>query len=83
MLLRRFKQLPRLEVHDLLLLLAAAETGSFRKAGTRLGIGQPGVTRRLQKLEDETGVSLFERRQSGAVFTSAGSCFIARAHPSS
>lgn len=75
----RTKMLSRLEVQDLLVLLAVAETGSFRKASVRLGIGQPAVTRRIQKLEDATGVSLFERRRSGAVLTSAGSHFIARA----
>ena len=75
----RLKQVKDLAVNDLLILLAIGETGSFRKAGVRLGMGQSAVTRRLQKLEDATGVSLFERRRSGAVLTRAGSYFIARA----
>jgi DNA-binding transcriptional LysR family regulator len=61
-----------------MVLLAVAETGSFRRAAIRLRIGQPAVTRRIQKLEDATGVSLFERRRSGAALTSAGTHFIAR-----
>ena len=78
MLSSRSKQLSRLEVQDLIVLLAVAETGSFRRAAIRLRIGQPAVTRRIQKLEDATGVSLFERRRSGAALTSAGTHFIAR-----
>ena len=46
--------------------LAVAETGSFRKAGSLLGIDQSAVTRRVQKLEDILGVSLFERSVAGA-----------------
>ena len=42
----------KLNVQDLNVLLAVAETGSFRKASTRLYIGQSAVTRRIQKLED-------------------------------
>ena len=79
MLSSRSKQLSRLEVQDLMVLLAVAETGSFRRAAVRLQTGQPTVTRRIQKLDDATGVSLLERRRSGPVLTSAGTCFIARA----
>jgi|AntRauTorcE11898_2_1112593.scaffolds.fasta_scaffold00348_20 molybdate transport repressor ModE-like protein len=70
--------LKRLEVQDFEVLLAVAETGSFRKASAVLGIGQSAVTRRVQKLEDVLGVSLFERRRSGARLTGAGASFTAR-----
>ena len=59
--------------------LAVAETGSFRKASTRLGVGQPAVSRRVQGLEDLLGVSLFERRPCGARLTSAGAYFASQA----
>lgn len=75
----RAERVSDLEVQDLLVLLTVAETGSFRRAALRLGIGQPAVSRRIRKLEDGTGVSLFERRRSGAVLTSAGAYFSARA----
>lgn len=52
--------------------LAVAESGSFRKAGHVLGIDQSAVTRRVQKLEDALGVSVFERGPTGARLTAAG-----------
>ncbi|WP_227268104.1 LysR family transcriptional regulator [Roseobacter weihaiensis] len=65
-------------LQDFHVLLAVAETGSFRKAGQTIGIGQSAVTRRVRKLEDSLGVSLFERRPSGAKVTNAGSRFVSR-----
>lgn len=71
--------LEHLEIQDLKVLLTVAETGSFRKSGLRLGLGQSAVSRRIRKLEDALGVSLFERRGSGARLTVAGWCFVGRA----
>ncbi len=51
----------RLEFHDLELFPAVAETGSLRKAVIGLRTGQPSVSRRVRKLADALGVSLFER----------------------
>lgn len=68
--------LRRIEVFDFEVLLAVAESGSFRKAAIYLGLRQSGVSRRLQKLEEALGVSLFERRRSGAHLTPAGWCFV-------
>lgn len=64
-----------LNILNLICLLAVAETGSFRKAAQEVGLGQSAVSRRIQRLEEILGVSLFERRQNGAHLTSAGSCF--------
>ncbi|QSR21091.1 LysR family transcriptional regulator [Hyphomonas sp. KY3] len=66
------------EVHNLETVLAVAEAGSFRKAGELLGIGQSAVTRRIQKLEDMLGVSMFERNTTGARLTLAGQNFADR-----
>lgn len=63
---------------DFRIFLAVGETGSFRKAGERLSIGQSAVSRRIQKVEDALGVSLFERRPSGARLTTAGTFFASR-----
>lgn len=63
---RGVDRLRRLEILDLQVMLVVGETGSFRKAGQRLQVGQPAVTRRVQKLEDALGVSLFERCATGA-----------------
>ncbi|MEM6275298.1 MAG: LysR family transcriptional regulator [Myxococcota bacterium] len=59
--------------------LTVAEAGSFRSAGNILGLGQSAVSRRIQQLEDYLGVSLFERRPSGARLTQAGKRFAAHA----
>ncbi|WP_299404786.1 LysR family transcriptional regulator [uncultured Roseobacter sp.] len=68
-----------IETQHLTYFLSVAETGSFRKAASRLNVGQPAVSRRIQRLEDILGVSLFERRSTGARLTTAGTCFAARA----
>ncbi|MBO6675608.1 MAG: LysR family transcriptional regulator [Rhizobiales bacterium] len=65
---------------DLEVLLAVAETGSFHRAAAQLRLGQSAVSRRVRKLEDLLGVSLFERRTTGARLTHAGSEFVACSH---
>ncbi|WP_366874852.1 LysR family transcriptional regulator [uncultured Roseobacter sp.] len=69
----------RLGFRELVTLLTVAETGSFRRAGQRLSVGQSAISRRIQHIEDLLGVSLFERRASGARLTPAGSRFAYRA----
>lgn len=69
----------RVEILHLANFLVVAETGSFRKAATRLNLGQSAVSRRVQRLEDLLGLSLFERRPSGARLTEAGARFAFRA----
>jgi molybdate transport repressor ModE-like protein len=66
----------RVDVCDLQVLLVVAETGSFRKAAMHLGVRQSAVSRRVRKIEDILGVSLFERRPSGTRLTQAGSRFV-------
>lgn len=66
------------EFYDLGAILAVAETGSFRRASTNLEISQSAVTRRIQKIEDALGVSLFERHPGGAKLTRAGWSFSER-----
>ncbi|WP_300057441.1 LysR substrate-binding domain-containing protein [uncultured Roseobacter sp.] len=68
----------RLETRQIEHFLAVAETGSFRKAAASLNIGQSAVSRRIQRLEELLGVSLFERRPNGARLTQAGACFASR-----
>lgn len=69
---RRKNQLRYVEIYDLEVVLAVAEMGSFRKACGHLGTSQSAVSRRIRKLEDELGVSLFERSTSGVRLTVAG-----------
>lgn len=61
--------------------LAAAENGSFRQAAESLGIQQSSVSRAVLRLENELGVSLFERRNTGVILTDAGRRFLSDALP--
>ncbi len=51
---------------------AAADAGSLTGAGEKLGISQSAVSRQIAALEEQLGVSLFQRHARGLVLTDAG-----------
>ncbi|MDZ5457952.1 LysR family transcriptional regulator [Azohydromonas lata] len=53
-------------------LVTVAETGNVTRASTVLNIVQPAVSRQLKLLEEELGVTLFERSRHGMDLTEAG-----------
>ncbi|NOC45929.1 MULTISPECIES: LysR family transcriptional regulator [unclassified Ruegeria] len=53
--------------------LAVAETGSLSAAARHLNRSQPTLGRQVQNLEDELGVSLFDRHARGLKLSEAGS----------
>ncbi len=55
-----------------------ADYASFSQAARALGVKQSAVSRRIQALEDELGVSLFERQSNGVGPTIAGQRFLER-----
>jgi len=57
---------------DLRIITAISETGSLSGAARRLGISHATVFRRLKNLEDQWGVTLFERSRTGYVASAAG-----------
>lgn len=60
---------------DLLLLasfLETADAGGITAAAKRLFVTQPALSRRLQQLERELGVTLLERRATGVALTAEG-----------
>jgi DNA-binding transcriptional LysR family regulator len=57
---------------DLSTFLAVAETGSLTKAADRLRTTQPTVSKRLDELEAELGVTLTTRSPNGVVLTEEG-----------
>ncbi len=59
--------------------IAVADAGSIRGAARQLGMSQPALTRALQQLEKELGVSLMRRSGLGVLITDAGTTFLARA----
>lgn len=70
-----------MEVGQLWYVIAAAENGSFRRAAEALQVQQSSVSRAIRQLEDKLGVSLFERRSTGAHLTDAGRRFLGEARP--
>lgn len=61
------------------LFLRVADSGSFSKAASDLGMGQPTVSRRIQDLEQQLGAELFHRTTRALSMTEAGQRFYARA----
>jgi DNA-binding transcriptional LysR family regulator len=59
--------------------LLVGEYLSFRRVATVLGLRQSAVSRRVRELEDELGVSLFERHRAGVRVTNAGVRFLQEA----
>ena len=71
--------LSQIRLIDLEAMIVVAESGSFRGAAARLHMGQPALSRRIRRLEDVLGLSLFERCTTGARLTEGGKCFVAGA----
>jgi DNA-binding transcriptional LysR family regulator len=57
------------------LLATVVETGSFVRAGQRLGLSQSGVSRAVQRLEERVGVRLFDRNSRAVRLTDEGQRF--------
>jgi DNA-binding transcriptional LysR family regulator len=51
---------------------AAAEAGSFTRAGEALGMSQSAVSRQVSALEQELGTPLFHRHARGLILTEEG-----------
>lgn len=64
---------------DLALFLQVARAGSFSAAARSLGIEQSTVSRRIRQLEEELGLSLFERQATRSVLTPIGESLAKRA----
>jgi DNA-binding transcriptional LysR family regulator len=61
-----------MNIHDLEAFVAVVETGSIVGASARLNLTQPGVTRRVQNLEEGLGAALLDRQSKPLKPTSAG-----------
>ncbi len=56
--------------------VALADHGSFRRAAQACFISQPSLSVQIARLEDDLGVTLFERARGGVVPTPAGRHFV-------
>lgn len=64
-----------MELNELETFLAVSRHKNFTSASWELRLTQPGVSRRIQKIERELEVVLFERRRGNIRLTSAGERF--------
>ncbi len=68
-----------IEVHLLVAIVTLSEELNFTRAAKRLGISQPGLSRRVSSLEAQHGFKLFERNHSNVTLTDAGRIFVEEA----
>jgi LysR family transcriptional regulator, hydrogen peroxide-inducible genes activator len=59
-------------LNELRYIVAVARERNFRRAGERVFVSQPALSLAIQKLEEELGVQLFERRRSEVTLTPVG-----------
>jgi len=69
----------RPSIRQLESLVAVAETASFRKAATVLGISQPALSAQVQAAEHVLGIQVFERDRRSVLITPAGEDVVGRA----
>ena len=59
--------------------IGIAETGSFNKAAEKLFVSQPSLTSSIHDLEDELGITIFNRTGRGVTLTNDGTEFLTHA----
>src|SRR4051812_26568619 len=68
----------RLKLRHMEILLAVVETGSMAKAGTRLAISQPAISRAIAEMEHTLGVPVLDRSPRGVEPTQYGRVLLKR-----
>lgn len=68
-----------MDLDQLRYFLCVAEQQNFTRAAERLGVSQPALSRSIQKLEDELGQPVFERKTRAVALTEAGTLLQSRA----
>ena len=68
-----------IEIGDIEAFIELTETNSFAKAATNLNLSQPALSRRIQKLENELGTTLFDRTTRKVQLSYSGRNFYDRA----
>jgi len=70
-----------MELRHLRYFVAVAEERNFTRAAERLHIAQPPLSRQIQQLEEDLGVTLIEKGVRPLRLTEAGAFFLAHAKP--
>jgi len=68
-----------MNLRDLKYIIAVADTHHFGKAAERCFVSQPTLSGQIKKLEDELGVSIFERTSRSVEITPVGSAILEHA----
>lgn len=66
-------------LHEIEVFIAVADAGSFAKAGARLRLSPPAVTRAISALEDRLGARVFNRTTRSLTITDVGQRFLENA----
>ena len=69
-----------MDANSLILIHAIANAGSLTRAAQTLGMVQPALTKKLQRVESELGVNLFTRNRRGVSLTSYGETLLPHAN---
>ena len=65
-----------MELRHLRYFIGVAETENVSRAASKLHVSQPALSRQIRDLEDEIGVTLFERTAKSVALTKAGHVFL-------
>jgi DNA-binding transcriptional LysR family regulator len=68
-----------MEIYQLRTFVTVAQQGHLTQAAEILHLSQPAVTAQIKALEEECGISLFERKSAGVQLTEAGKFLLADA----
>jgi DNA-binding transcriptional LysR family regulator len=68
----------RLKLRHMEILLAVVETGSMARAGKKLAISQPAISRAIAEMEHTLGVPVFDRSPKGVEATQYGRALLKR-----
>ncbi|HEU0187003.1 MAG TPA: LysR family transcriptional regulator [Gallionellaceae bacterium] len=68
-----------MDLHQLRIFVAIANHGNLTRASEELHLSQPAVSAQIKALEEELGVSLFNREPRGMVLTAAGKVLLTEA----
>lgn len=68
-----------MNIRDLKYLVTVAKTAHFGEAAAKCFVSQPTLSMQIQKLEEELGVTVFERNNKKVLLTDAGRAIVAQA----